>query len=181
MAWRQIYRRIAPISIFLRIIAPFLIFKSPIVACFVVLFLDQVDGSFWYQRSILRSQYNLIDKSLDFLWYSVSLVYAYSNLPFFTLLLLLFLVRTVGQTMFYITKNGRSFIYFPNIYEVVFFFILAGKFLYIPYEYYLAPRFYFALIILSILKIAQEFFIHQSPVTFISKFPEFLRGPDRIK
>lgn len=92
---------------------------NPITAIIINIIADYADGPLYkYYLKIppLRAQY--YDKILDYIYYVGLLTLVISQktvvLPF---LLLLFIFRTVGEFIFFITGNKRIFVYFPNFFE----------------------------------------------------------------
>ena len=85
--------------------------------------IDRIGGRFNYEihymdvygTNIKRLTYNFFDKGLDFYWYTVALVYSYFSLPYFGLLLGLYLIRLVGQVLYFTTKDEKYFIFFISL------------------------------------------------------------------
>lgn len=178
--WRKLFRVLAVVSLPLRIIAPLAIFQFPLFVTVLVFFLDWIDGMFYYQLDITKIEYNLIDKSLDLYWYTISLIYGVLNLPYRTLLIGLYALRLVGHLIYYKIKDDGIFVYFPNIYENVFIFLLLVKFSPALEEHLSGLGFLKVFFILSLAKIAQEIYVHKWGASKINrKIPEWMRGPDK--
>jgi len=180
MNWKKVFKILAPISTILRIIAPLFIFTYPIYVTLAAILLDWFDGEFYYQWKIKRIIYNYFDKSLDLYWYSITLAYAYFNLPYFHLFLGLYLLRFTGHIIFYLSKSDKAFIYFPNIFEFVFIYILVINRVGLNSRLLEPPLFYKVLIILSFIKIIQEMYAHKFSLPINNIFPEWMRGPDKV-
>lgn len=179
MSRKKLWKILAPVSAVLRVLTPFLVFKYPLLTIILVFLLDMADGNFYLQWDIKRSLYNMIDKSLDLFWYTVSIYYTYLNLPYFQLLLALYVLRLVGHITFYFGRNEKMFLYFPNFYENVFIFIVVAKTVPSLSGYLVTPLFYYVLIILSIIKMVQELLIHKYLSFVNSHLPEWMWGPNK--
>ncbi len=133
------------------ILAPF-IFVWPTVTVILSFLLDVIDGDFAVSV-VSKRQYRSIDKAVDF-WVCVfEMAYAwiyFGQFKFF--LLALFLWRLVGLLLFYITQNQRLFVIFGNYFENVFFVVFFG--------FTTPPVFYFAVVLVTLIKFVQEWFIH---------------------
>jgi hypothetical protein len=179
MLWKKIYKTLAPISTVLRVVTPFFIFRFPVLVTFLVVGLDWIDGELYYQWKIKRIIYNYFDKGLDLYWYTFSLYFAYFSLPYFNLLLILYLIRLLGQILFYVTKSDNVFIFFPNFYEFIFTFVLVAK--YFKFTGFLSggSNFIVIVVVLCFLKLVQELYAHYYSIMINDKIPEWMRGPDR--
>lgn len=181
MSRKSLWKVLAPVSTVLRVLAPFLVFSYPILTIVMVILLDTADGNFYLQWNIKRTLYNTIDKSLDLLWYTVSVYYAYLNLPYFQLLLALYLLRLAGHLVFYFSKNEKIFLYFPNFYENVLIFIVVATAIPKFSSFLVIPVFYYVVLILGILKMIQELLVHtRKYLAFVNSYlPEWMWGPER--
>lgn len=109
--------RIAGVTAFL--------FFHPFTAYSINALLDMADGPIY--KHILKInpiKAQIVDKILDLWLYSVAVAFATVNFQpqQATILILLYLYRLIGQIVFFSTKNKRVFVYFPNIFENMFFF-----------------------------------------------------------
>lgn len=109
----------------LRLIFPLVIFLNPVWGAIVMFFLDLID----YQilvglYKIKRVTYELYDKLLDHYGYVLILIYLILNLNKTDIVLYFsigyFLLRTIGEVIFSITKNEKMLLLFPNIFEFYF-------------------------------------------------------------
>ena len=128
MWWKDIYKKLALISFVIRVITPLLVFFYPVFAAIAVFWVDWHDVVFYKALGFNRLKYDLFDKSLDLWWYTVSLIYAYFNFPFFQVLLILYVWRLLGQIIFFVNKKDWVLIFTPNIYEDLFLILLFMKF-----------------------------------------------------
>lgn len=118
--------RLVWINIVLRLLLGPIIFLSVWFASVFTFLLDWVDGEFFKRAGYPRSQYILYDKILDYYWYVFMIVYiSLANVPSRNIFLFLFLFRSLGQTLFFLTKKEFYFIFFPNVFEILFFFYLG--------------------------------------------------------
>lgn len=162
----------------MRILLPLGIFQFPILVTVGSWLLDLNDASPYRFLGINRLQYELLDKSLDLYWYSISLIYAYHQLPFFGVLLALYLFRLVGHILFYVTKKEIVFILFPNFYEYVFWLLIfvnvAPRF-----KYLLGPNhLYITLGILFVAKFIQELIAHKFDKYYYPFVPDWVKAPE---
>ena len=179
MAKKKFFRVLVPISILTRLTSPFIIFSNPLVAVVLCTFFDMTDSTLYRQSSYTKKKYQPIDKTLDFWWYGVSLVYAINaNLPFLNLIILLFTIRLIGQLVFYFTRNEIYYILFPNFYEhfLVFIIILES---FPKYNYLVNPNFFVkTLLVIFVAKIVQELIAHKYDLLYYPYIPEFMKGPE---
>ncbi len=151
-----------------RIVAPFFIWQSPFWVTIAMIFLDGTDViTFRFAFSSKRSKlYQTIDKALDYYMYLFLLAYATST-NFFLLLLTLFLARTAGTIIYFIKKDRRIFMLFPNIFENVFIIVVAALTFPTLAPLTEGPNFYLALALATVLKLAQEYIIHVKKLSII--------------
>jgi hypothetical protein len=160
MLWKVIYRILAYISFVVRVAAPLFVFFAPIFVAMTVFITDWIDVVFYKALGFNRLKYDLIDKSLDLWWYSISLIYAYFNLPLFQILLALFLWRLFGQIIFFTKKEDWVLIFTPNIYEDLFLILLFMKF-YPGFERMVADiGFVQVILAVSLFQVFREVFVH---------------------
>jgi len=155
----------------LRVLTPFLIFFQPLTAIILVTFLDIVDVEFASRRAVSLDEYECFDKILDFWWYSIAMIYAWTYIPEFAVFLLgLYLFRLLGFTIFILTGKRRVLFLFPGFFENVFFVIFFGlkidklQFLLAGNNLYVFLFFAFAA------KMIQEWWVHWAQISIPEKF-----------
>lgn len=122
---KSLYRKVVWVNIILRLILGPVIFISVWLASLFTFLLDWVDGEFFKRAGYPRRQYSFYDKLLDYYWYIFILIYIFlANVPSKNVFLILFLFRSLGQMLFVLTKKEFYFIFFPNIFEIFFYFYL---------------------------------------------------------
>ncbi len=118
----QPYLSLTYLLIFLRIISAFLIFAAVIPTSIIQFILDWIDGEFYKRAGFHKHTYQVWDKVLDYYWYVFILLYLMTTKPpHFRLFIVLFVFRTIGQFLFFITRKQIYFFLFPNIFEILFF------------------------------------------------------------
>jgi hypothetical protein len=129
----------------------------PFLAYLINAFLDMADGPI--HKHILKidpPKAQLIDKILD-LWLYTTAIFTIFNI----FLLIFYLYRLAGQIVYFISRNKRLLVYFPNFFENFFlFFTLLDL---ISANYLLEkPLFMYPSVILLIMgKIAHEVSLHR--------------------
>lgn len=114
------------ILITLRLLLPFLIFYRPLIGVIICLSLDWLDAGILYLAGIKYfkgknlEKYHVVDKSLDMYYQTFILIYFLVNQdPYIQLpLIILYIYRFIGFTLFQITRCNVFFILFPNFFEV---------------------------------------------------------------
>lgn len=83
--------------------------------------LDTIDGDILIPLGLADNNYQLIDKLADWCTY-IGMVWAAYRFkwPIKKAVLVLFSLRTVGQLLFFITRDERLFFLFPNFLEPLF-------------------------------------------------------------
>lgn len=143
----------------LRAVFPPIIFTHPFVAMFINLFLDAPDGFISYKAGWPWKKYHVYDKIFDWWWYVFILIYSFS-LPVFSVILILFSMRSVGQLYSAITKDEKFLLYFPNIMEWYFvLYMVATRLLSSGFEVFSLGNL-ILLLIATIVAISQEYRIH---------------------
>lgn len=108
----------------IRLIAPLFIFINPKLGIVLALLSDLIDHRPLVKWNHLpRENYQIIDKYLDFYWYTIIIAYTLIVPPPINISLLIivtFLYRLLGVIVFSITKNEHLLLYFPNIMEHIF-------------------------------------------------------------
>jgi hypothetical protein len=142
-----------------RVVGALLILLDPFAGFLLTCFLDYIDAQILIRFcGINRNKYHLWDKNIDWFTYVVMLTYG-SNFGFFLPLFLLLFLRFFGQFMFLKKQSVRYFIFFPNLFEAVFFWFvlfhpLNGSYQ-LPGEYKWS-----ALVFLTAGKLLQEILLH---------------------
>ena len=106
----------ALIIILLKILVPFSMMKFPIFGLWGNYFLDVVDGDILLSLGMTDQAYQTIDKSADLLSYIFMLILGL-RWSIKRTILILFVYRIIGQTLFFITGNEIIFFYFQNFLE----------------------------------------------------------------
>ncbi len=134
----------------LRFFTPAFIFYNPILITALSFFLDTIDSEIAFRAKLSWKAYSLYDKLLDYWWYIWILIFCL-NLSIFPIILILFIIRSIGQSAFFLTKKEKYFFYFPNILEIFFIFYLFsfGK-VDIP----------FLLLISTLIVLPREYIVH---------------------
>lgn len=167
-----------PVSFTIRLVLPFFVFTFPFYATLNVFFWDMIDSIFYRQAKINKWIYEIIDKNLDFIWYIVSLVYAYlSGFPYIGIFVALLVFRLIGQILYFTTRNEKYFIYFPNLYENIFIllvFIRTFPGIGINVG---TIRFWLVVLVVELIKIVQEIVVHSREKDYYPFLPEWMKGP----
>jgi hypothetical protein len=149
---------------------------NPLAAWLFTLFLDTFDYSFALRSGLTYKKYQNIDKILDLL----SRVYFVIAAYFFAwdhayLFLALFLLRLIGDYLYFKLRSEKFFFIFPNVIE--YFFPLYILFLPDP----TGQTVVFLLIVATLMKLGHEYWIHINkwidPVSkaYIKRHPEHRR------
>lgn len=102
--------------IFLKFFIPVLMPFFPFQAVWANYFLDIVDGDVLQYLGLTDEPYQLIDKFADYISY-IFMVVAGWKWRIRNTLLVLFVYRTIGQALFFVTGNEIYFFYFQNFLE----------------------------------------------------------------
>lgn len=135
---------------------------DPLTAYLINGALDAIDGPIYKHVVRLPSvKAQLIDKALDLWLYSCAYLFL-PSLPQLdqNFLTATFLLRLIGQFIFFATKDRRVLLYFPNFFEVTFVYI----FLLQKFEVLLANNLV-PLLLLYLGKIAHEYVLHHKEIT----------------
>lgn len=100
----------------LKFIVPALMLKFPFVGAWGNYFLDVIDGDILLQLGLSDYTYQTIDKFADYFSYIIMLIVGL-RWRIRKLILILFIYRTVGQILFFLTRNELVFFYFQNFLE----------------------------------------------------------------
>lgn len=160
--------------VILRILVAPSIFVWPLLSIILSVFLDLIDADFAH-KIMSKKLYQLIDKNLDLWWFINIIIYVFINIPEYKIyLLFLFIYRLIGQLIYYFSKNRKVLLFFPNFFEWVFILIFFGK-NYFPSI--LEGKIYvLILIIIFIVKIFQEWFLHTANLSIREDFLKIKRS-----
>jgi hypothetical protein len=152
--------------IFLRISAALSMFFWPVLGFVFVLTMDFIDGYILKHRyGFSPEQYHRIDKPLDWFDYVVMLIIGL-RIEFSLLLVTFFIFRLVGQFFYMKTKNPRYFIVFPNLFEIVYLWIVILKYHSIALTVFVV-----------IFRLLEELYIHEVLPNYLQKkgeYPKFM-------
>lgn len=107
------------IIVVLKFLLPVLYLKYPFAAGWANFVLDTVDGDILIPAGLSDATYQPIDKVADYVAYLFMFVWGWKQ-PIRKEITVTFLLRTVGQTLFFVTNNEIVFFYFPNLLEPLF-------------------------------------------------------------
>ena len=131
------------------------------MATILVLLADLADGevfrrAFAFQKN---NKYQRIDKVLDLYWYIFALIYSV-RFPIFNTLLFFFLLRALGTILFFVKKDRKFLVLFPNIFENLFIaYILTLPFSSLNFLLE-GNTLYATLLVLSAIIIVREYLLH---------------------
>lgn len=154
----------------IRIIAPLLILKFPLIGILLAIF---IDGSDWnlidFKSQEHYDLYQYWDKGLDLYFLSLAAVttLAWRNLTARKIALSLFFYRVVGDSIFFLTGHRYFLFLFPNFFESYFVFYL----LYSHFNKKFKLTFTFKNCLLLITSLAIPKIIHEYFVHFLLKQP----------
>lgn len=146
------------VNVVIRTITPLWVFINPWQGAVIALVTDCID-----YRPLVRwlhvpqKIYQLQDKLLDYYWYILILLYALHSIRDLVILWLIifsFIVRSIGQIIFTISKKETVLLFFPNIQEPIF------------WAWLLSPAllsrqlFPYTILMVLILKLANEYYTH---------------------
>ncbi len=148
--------------ILLKFIVPALMLKYPFIASWVNYFLDVIDGDILLSLGMSDGTYQLIDKSADYISYVFMLIVGW-RWSIKRTIIILFIYRTIGQILFFITGNELVFFYFQNfleplfmIYALILFKQKSEKAAYQTYRKYLI----FIWVVILVYKVWNEWYLH---------------------
>ncbi len=100
----------------LKFVVPSLMPRFPLFGAWGNYVLDVVDGDVLLELGLTDETYQTIDKAADYYSYVIMLVVGL-RWRIRRLVALLFIYRTVGQALFFLTRKEIVFLYFPNFLE----------------------------------------------------------------
>lgn len=107
------------IVVALKILLPLAIPWFPFAAGWANFLLDSFDGDILVPAGLPEPTYQLLDKATDWLTYVMIVVWGW-RLPIRREVLATFVLRSVGQAAFFVTRNELALFYFPNLLEPLF-------------------------------------------------------------
>jgi hypothetical protein len=141
------------------------------VAWILVTAADWIDWEFFYKAfpSMRNITYQSIDKTLDFYSYCFAFLFAVGShrfgeagSPFFNIFLVLFFWRLVGLIIFLLKKNRKILMFFPNIFEMFFWFYVLSLTFPSLGTFLEGNRLWATLLLLGVIKIIWEYLLHVS-------------------
>lgn len=103
----------------LKFLLPVLILRFPFAAGWANFFLDSVDGDLLVPAGLAEPTYQLVDKAADWVTYLFIVIWGWRR-EIRRELVATFLLRTVGQALFFLTRNEVFLFLFPNLVEPLF-------------------------------------------------------------
>jgi len=100
----------------LKFIFPAFIIKFPFQAIWANYILDVIDGDILLSLGMSDVLYQTLDKSADYVSYIFMLIVGL-RWKIRKIILILFIYRTLGQFLFFLTRNEIMFFYFQNFLE----------------------------------------------------------------
>lgn len=100
----------------LKFLVPALLLWHPFPAAWANYFLDVIDGDILLSLGMNEHTYQTIDKVADYVSYIFMLIVGL-RWRIKNTIIVLFIYRTVGQLLFFMTRNELSFFYFQNFLE----------------------------------------------------------------
>ena len=99
-------------------LVPVLLVPFPFAAGWANFVLDTIDGDLLIPLGLEDATYQPIDKAADYVTYIFMVISAWrGRWPILKWIVAFFVLRTVGQALFFITGNEAIFFYFPNFLE----------------------------------------------------------------
>lgn len=98
---------------------PLLLVPFPFAAGWANFVLDTVDGDILVPLGLHEPTYQLVDKAADWVTYVLMVVAAW-RWRIWRVVLALFVLRSVGQALFFLTGDELMFFFFPNFLEPLF-------------------------------------------------------------
>ncbi len=152
------WRLLLILTVISRITSPFFVFIHPGITAIIVYCLDSIDGFLAFKSKFAWTQYNTMDKLLDYWWYVFILIFMIGN-ELFPIVMILFIYRSIGQILCIVTKRDSLLLLFPNIHEHFFwlylFSLYTGLSIYFKYGNVIIP-----LLIATIIAVSKEYVLH---------------------
>ena len=112
----MITRVLIVLVVALKVIVPSLMLRFPFYGAWGNYFLDIIDGDVLLQLGLSDATYQTIDKAADYFSYVIMLIVGL-RWRIQSLIILLFVYRTIGQVLFFVTRQEIVFFYFQNFLE----------------------------------------------------------------
>ena len=146
----------------MRVLLVFLIFSRPYLAVVLSLFFDAFDSWIAYKAGFSWREYTRYDKLLDYWWYIFILIFSRSE-PIFGVMVILFVIRSIGQLITVVTGNDHYLFWFPNIFENYFLVYLIIK-MFAPefLTFFTGTGILIPLAISFVFKMPQEYVLHRN-------------------
>ncbi len=148
--------------VFLKFLTPPFMLIYPFPAVWINYALDIVDGDILMQFGMNEFTYQMIDKTADYFSYIFMLILGL-RWRIRRTIVILFIYRTIGQILFFVTRNELMFFYFQNFLEpLVMIYVLlifkkeSEEKAYISYK----RHFILIWIIILVYKIWNEWYLH---------------------
>jgi hypothetical protein len=105
----------------LKFLLPVLLIPFPFFAGWANFVLDTIDGDLLIPLGLSDPVYQNIDKSADWVTYVFMVLAAWrGRWPILKIVIALFIFRSIGQALFFITGDELMFFFFPNFLEPLF-------------------------------------------------------------
>ncbi len=149
-------------SCIIRIISGPFIIIFPLISSIINFILDWCDGEWFKRAGYYYHQYSFIDKLLDLYWYLWIFIFInYKPFPLTIALNILFIIRLIGQCLYFLSKKRIFFLLFPNIFEVLFLYILLKIELnLITMADFMNELFYIEIFLIIIIVLIREYIVH---------------------
>ncbi len=164
------------IVVVFRILAAIYIFFNIFWGFLVTLVFDFIDAYFLRQKAKLSwNRYQLVDKALDIIPYSVMLIVSIKY-GVFSFLLLLFIYRLIGEILFFVTKKTFYLILFPNFFSIAFILFVFLQEVGINFDIS-SVKYFVLMLFFFLLQIIFEIVLHKIWPKHIRKrgYPSFVR------
>jgi hypothetical protein len=162
-----------------KFIVPALMLRFPFYGVWGTYVLDIVDGDVLLQLGVSDATYQTIDKAADYFSYVIMLIIGL-RWRIKSLIVLLFVYRTIGQVLFFVTRQEIVFFYFQNFLEPL---VLVYTFLLFRHHEseeraYASYRKHLGLIWILIVayKVWNEWYLHYANIDLSSLFFGFTGG-----
>lgn len=103
----------------LKFLLPVLLIWFPFFAGWANFVLDTIDGDFLIPLGLEDYTYQTIDKLADYVTYIFMLIVGW-KWPIHKEIKITFAIRTIGQVLFFVTRDELMFFFFPNLLEPLF-------------------------------------------------------------
>lgn len=110
---------IIAVIVAMKFILPVLYFRYPFGAGWANFWLDSIDGDILVPAGLPDPTYQLVDKAADYWTYICIFLWGWRQ-PIRRETSVTFLIRTIGQVLFFVTRNELALFFFPNLLEPLF-------------------------------------------------------------